>query len=1643
MLSISLPFLLLALFAAVSHASPTVGFKTDPSRIDILERRIESLEQLVRTQSEAIEKLLRRSLQADDASGADDGCLPKRNSDNVCVYEDDVEFFFQNASLVLNSSTVRFTGPILESNTTYCEGNVTNDLMACEGYTTNSTTAYGFSSRVVFESTDLLFQNASLVLNSSMVRFTGPILESNTTYCEGNVTTNLTGCEGNTTTMTTAYDFSSHVIFESTDLLVKNSNVTITAEHNYTSFETNKTNITQHFGFVSFNNTDVALNSSRFLATSPDPREVNRSLYDNITYANLFSSVGISFANIAIEDSNTTFTADSASGTDESSIVFNHTKISYNQTDVSFTGSTTSVLDSSVSYGRNTNVQWYGDSSSVFFTNGVEVNMDKSNVVLDDTPLELKGKEGRFVTRVESHVRGPSSGDPVDFVVSRRVNVRFEQSPTMVIESDVDFLDGSEITVEDGAALVIDGKLESNDESNFRGDINMGNVKLTVDGDLVIDGEDEDSNNAAIEFRRGVDVRFFNDLQLDRNLDVAGNTNLETLNVEEETTMRGRLYCRKGATISGDTSSVTSSTSMYSPELLRVEGSARVQRDLQVDGILTSGTHTFEGDVIVKGSAQASSLIVDSTARVYGTTTLGTLKASSGSITGQITAGSASFRDINVSRKATVSVMDATNATVDNELRARDAIVDLQLTSRTIKAESDIIFKNLDVSGTTTVRNLDVTGATKLYSLTVSGNANVGGRTTLGSLTGNSGSFTGLLTVGTMKADSSFSSDKLEVSGETTTGSLRVNSDTSIGGDLNVDGSTALDNTVFEDLTVLGTATINALSSSTATITDVATVQTLTLSGNANIEGHLLVGGTTDLASSSFDAIVVRGSASIGGDATVQTLTVNANANIVGDLSIEGSAELDNTVFRNLNVIGRGTFGSLSASSASISGDAAVQTLTVNANAKISGNLDVDGSTELADSMFEDVNVLGNIVVGGNSKMESLNVTSNAKIGGDLLVEGTTELDSTVFVDLTVLGTATVDSLSASSASVSNTVTMQRLSVDSNAYIGGNLNVAGSTDLATTVFQDISVAGTATVDSLSASSATISGAATLETITITADADIGGSLSVAGSMDFDDTTFQNINVLGRATMDSFTTSSAVISGAATIETLTVNSDADIGGDMAVGGSMELAVTVFQDISVLGTATIDTLSASSGMISGALTVDNDANIGGGLNVAGSMELDDTTFRNINVLGRATVDSLSASTASISAATTMQRLIVEADVEVGGDLNVDGAFAAAGKEASFNNVVVAGSAVVGIITATNSTLGELNVTGNTTVIGNLDVMGVFAPKNSRFSNIDVSGTATVGSLKATSSASMGEVTVQTLKVTDDADVSGDMNVGGSMELASTVFQELSVLGTASVGTLSAEFAEISGEATVQTLNVDADTAVTGSLSVGGSTSLENTIFQDISILGTADVDSLTVGTASIGGTATIGTLIVDNKAEIGAGLSVGGTFAPADSEFQDITVIGTASVGFLSATTASVSDTATIQTLSVGADADVSGVLSVGGTFAPDQSQFRDINVVGTATVGVLSASSAKIENTATIQTLSVDGNADISADLTIGGSFDSDVLVCQDINVSGTASVGSLLAITALVEDEAKIETLSVAGNADIAGDLIVAGTIGS
>jgi len=60
----------------------------------------------------------------------------------------------------------------------------------------------------------------------------------------------------------------------------------------------------------------------------------------------------------------------------------------------------------------------------------------------------------------------------------------------------------SEVTIDDGTRLTIDGSFQANKNAEFRGEIKVVDVTMTVEGDLTIDGKKVEMNILISNFER-------------------------------------------------------------------------------------------------------------------------------------------------------------------------------------------------------------------------------------------------------------------------------------------------------------------------------------------------------------------------------------------------------------------------------------------------------------------------------------------------------------------------------------------------------------------------------------------------------------------------------------------------------------------------------------------------------------------------------------------------------------------------------------------------------------------------------------------------------------------------------------------------------------------------------------------------------------------------------------------------------------------------------------------------------------------------------------------------------------------------------------------------------------------------------------
>jgi len=536
------------------------------------------------------------------------------------------------------------------------------------------------------------------------------------------------------------------------------------------------------------------------------------------------------------------------------------------------------------------------------------------------------------------------------------------------------------------------------------------------------------------------------------------------------------------------------------------------------DGTYNLGSATKEwNNLFVDGTANIDALLAD-TAKIGDLTDNRVVIAgSSGELedSGNLTFDGSILTTTNVVVTGDTDLGNATSDTITATGR-----FDSDLTPSTDGArdlgQSDLEWQDLFIDGTAKIDTLTVDeNATVAGNLTVTGNGVINGNVDLGNATSDTITATGRFdsdlvpssdnardlgasglewkdlyidgtaNIDTLVADTAKVSDltsgrvvlagtsgEIEDSGNLTfNGStLAVTGSQTISVSLDVDGHTDLDN-----MGVSGVGTITQLVSTTATVGAGLTVTgTIDGNGGANISGAETVLSSATVSDLTNNRVVIAGSSGALEDSTNltfdgSTLQVTGSQTISGNIDVDGTSNLD-----------------------AVDIDGAVDmasSLTLAGNADFNGNLDVDGTTNL-DAVDID---------GAVDMASTLTLAGNADFNGNLDVDGTTNLDA---VDID----GAVDMASS-------------LTLAGNADFNGNLDVDGTTNLdGTNIAGALAVSGSATVDNLSLDGNTIttsSGNLTIDsnggTTTINDNAIISGNLTVNGTTTTINSTTVNID----------------------------------------------------------------------------------------------------------------------------------------------------------------------------------------------------------------------------------------------------------------------------------------------------------------------------------------------------------------------------------------------------------------------------------------------------------------------------------------------------------------------------------------------------
>jgi len=250
----------------------------------------------------------------------------------------------------------------------------------------------------------------------------------------------------------------------------------------------------------------------------------------------------------------------------------------------------------------------------------------------------------------------------------------------------------------------------------------------------------------------------------------------------------------------------------------------------------------------------------------------------------------------------------------------------------------------------------------------------------------------------------------LEQSGNASHGIITLTVDNAVLSNDNILITGGTDITVAGNSSVINvnsTSTLDSVLGRGSTSSSTIGVGNTTITGFANVTTNLHVGTT-----SQFDGAI-----------TVGNSTVNAVIAATGNINTDGT----------LIVAGDGTFSS----DVDITSEANTSTLRVRSTSSLEGNLTVGNSTVNAViATSGNINTDGTLTVAGATDLNNTLAAGNTTITGFANVSGAGTFGGAVNID---------DTTSSTSTSTGALIVDGGLGVAENVWIGGNLNVAGTT----------------------------------------------------------------------------------------------------------------------------------------------------------------------------------------------------------------------------------------------------------------------------------------------------------------------------------------------------------------------------------------------------------------------------------------------------------------------------------------------------------------------------------------------------------------------------------------------------------------------
>ena len=973
---------------------------------------------------------------------------------------------------------------------------------------------------------------------------------------------------------------------------------------------------------------------------------------------------------------------------------------------------------------------------------------------------------------------------------------------------------------------------------------------------------------------------------------------------------------------------------------------------------------------------------------------------------------------------------------------------------------------DLDVDGHTELDNLNVSGVSTFAStVDINADLDVDGHTDLDNVSISGVTTTsGLLDIDSGGQANTFkvedlTDNRVVISGSggeleddanlTFDGStLAVGVDLNVTGDLDVDGLAELD-----DVNVSGAATVAGTFDANGGLTaNTAIIEDLT-------ENRIVIAGTggelEDDANLTFDGSTLSVGVDLDVDGTTEldvlnvaeTATFSSNIDANGDLDVDGHTDLDNV---------------------SISG----VTTT-------SGLLDIDAGGQANTFKVEDLTDNRVVIVGTGGELEDdANLTFNGStlavgvdlnVTGDLDVDGHTELDNlnvsgvTTFQSHVHLGDADVlrfgdnndlEILHTGSSSTIRDLGPGQLYLQSNG--GGVWITSSGANEKFAVFTDSSVDlyhSNVKKFETTNEGVLVSGGTTTGTLSVSGVSTFSGAIDANGDLDVDgQTELDHVNVSGVATITSaiitnttFGSGTAITSVDTDLATVS-SSDDTLASAKAIKTYIDNQVTA-QDLDFGG---------DSG--TGAIDLDSQS-----LTISGTTNEIETSASNQTITIGLPDDVTITSGLTVGSGITVTGISTFAsDLDVNGGLDVDG-------HTDLDNVSISGvSTFVGVSTFQEDVNFELNGTGNYIRVDRSDrSLHLSDDTTLKFGTSPSDGGATKFTIKAQTHVlpalnntylenyDQGDVLLRNTVDDQDIAIQSDSGSGGGVvdyfrADGSTGEAILYHYGNQKLNTTSYGVG-IAGSITVTNdLDVTGVSTFTGAidangdLDVDGHTELDNVNVSgastftgaadfngDIDVDGHTELDNLNVsGVSTFAGAADFnGDVDVDGHTELD-NLNVSGvsTFAGAADFNGDVDVDGTTELDVLN-----VAETATFS-----ANIDANGDLDVDG-----HTDLDNVSISGvTTTSGLLDVDSGLTANTAIIEDLTDNriviagsgGELEDDANLTYDGTdLSANSLIVTDLTDNRVLLAGS----GGAVEDDSNLtfdgSTLTVAVDLDVDG----------